>query len=183
MSSVPRLNAQVCPKVTLDFCAVEQASEFQDCVGSNDGAAINNLDSPRTVDHAHNDTAGTVFDPGIISLMRSQVPNGTVDITVEMEAQTELIPNPASMSLEPRPRTRHSHERLKSSRRHRGGIFRSHFGPPLVPVRYSRCNALGLEMWWLVSGQPTCIETEGPVRFPVEDRSRCCVPCVWRSSP
>ena len=75
------------------FCAVEQTSEFQDYVGSNDGAAINSLDSPRTVDNAHNDTAGTVFDPGTVSLMRLQVPNGTVDITVEMEAQTGLRPN------------------------------------------------------------------------------------------
>ena len=103
------------------FCAVEQASESQDYVGSNDGAARNSLDSPRTVDHAHNDTAGTVFDPGILSPMRSQVPNGTLDITVETEAQTELVPNPASVSLEPRPRTRHSRERSRSSRPHQRG--------------------------------------------------------------
>ena len=36
-------------------------------------------------------------------VLQPQVPNGTVDIAVEMEAQTELSPNPASMSLEPTP--------------------------------------------------------------------------------
>ena len=40
--------------------------------------------------HTRNDTAGTVFDPGTKSFVQPQVPNGTVDITVEMEAQTEL---------------------------------------------------------------------------------------------
>ena len=40
-----------------------------------------------------------------------------------------------------------------------------------------------LEMWRLVSGQPTCIEIKGSVRGPDENRSRCCVPCLRRFSP
>ena len=81
-------------------CAVEHACELQGYVEFNDGAAT-----------AHDNTAGTVFDPGTRGLERPQMPSDTVDVAVGIEAQTELAPDPASMSLEPTPRTVHSRER------------------------------------------------------------------------
>ena len=80
-------------------CAMEQASGFQGYVEVNDVAAADNLDSSGTVDYTCTDTAGTVFDPGTESLVQPRVPSGTVDVAVEMEAQTDLAPIPASMSL------------------------------------------------------------------------------------
>ena len=97
---------------------MEQASGFQGYVGVNDGAAADNLDSSRTVEHTRNVTAGTVFDPRTESLVQPRVPSGTVDIALEMEAQTDLAPNPASMSLEPTTGTIHPRERPRSPRRH-----------------------------------------------------------------
>ena len=97
---------------------MEQASGFQGNVGVNDGAAADNLDSSGTVEHTRNVTAGTVFGPRTESLVQPRVPSGTVDVALEMEAQTDLAPNPASMSLEPTTGTVHPRERPRSPRRH-----------------------------------------------------------------
>ena len=91
-------------------------------------AAADNLDSSGTVGYTRNDTAGTVIDAGTESLVQPRVPSGTVDVALEMEAQTDLAPNPASMSLEPTPRTVHPRTIKVTSTSRRGGTFRSHFG-------------------------------------------------------
>ena len=98
-----------CASSVLDaICtAVERASTSQSYVGFNDGAAT-----------AHDNTAGTVFDPGTKGLERPQMPICTVDIYSGDRGPDELAPNPASMSLEQTPRTVHSRERSRSPRRH-----------------------------------------------------------------
>ena len=175
--------ASVCQSYT-GFCAVEQASEFQGYVGFDDGAATNNLDSSSTADHAHNNTAGTVFDPGTRSLVRPQVPNGTVDTTVEKEAQTTSIPNPGSMAVGPTPGTVNARERSRSPRRFEEkeepfgltAVHLSHqFGFRDATLWCWKCGG------WS-AGSRRASRPEGSVRAPDENWSRCRVPCLWRIS-
>ena len=98
LPSVPRLNEQVCPKVTLDL--------VRD-IDFDDGAAA-----------AHVNTAGTVFVPGTRNLERPQMLSDIMSAAVEMEAQTKLAPDPVSMPSVPKPHTAHSREQSRSPRRH-----------------------------------------------------------------
>ena len=69
--------------------------------------------SSGTVDCTHNDTAGTMIDPGAVEmrLVQPQVSNGTNDNAGEVEVQTGSTPNPATMASEPTPGTVHARER------------------------------------------------------------------------
>ena len=90
--SVPALCAAIertgMPQSRVEPCAV-QACDFQGDIDSDDGVAV-----------AHDNTAGTVFDPGT------------------MEAQTELAPDPVSMPSVPAPHTAHPREQSRSPQRH-----------------------------------------------------------------
>ena len=87
LSSVPWLNEQVCPKTTLDL-VLKNKRDFQGYVGCNDEAAT-----------VHDNTAGTVFDPGTRSLEWPQLLSGTVDVAVGMEVQTGLARIPRTCLL------------------------------------------------------------------------------------
>ena len=131
-------------------------------------------------DAAHDNTAGTVFDPGTRNLERPQMLSDIMDVTVEMEAQTKLVPDPVSMTSVSTPHTAHPYERSRSPRRH---VEEEPFGPTSVHLPHQfGFGALVLEMRRLVSGQPSCIEIKGSVRRPDKKRSRCCVPCIWWAS-
>ena len=77
------------PQSRVGSCAVQQACDFQGDIDFDNGVAV-----------AHDNTAGTVFDPGT------------------MEAQTELAPDHVSMPSVPTPHTAHSREKSRSPRRH-----------------------------------------------------------------
>ena len=124
-SSVPVLCAAVerasMPQSYVGPCAVEQACEFQGDVDFVDGAAA-----------THDSTTDTVFDPGAGNLERPQMLSDIMDVAVEMEAQTELVPDHVSMPSVPTPHTAHSRGKSRSPRRH---VEEESFGSPLAPVR------------------------------------------------
>ena len=140
------------------FCDTsEQAGNVQGNDEADGMAAADSRDSFGTVDHTHNDTAGTIVDPGTVKLKQPLAPNGTTDDAEEMEAPDCSVPEFCRYGK----RTNSWHTRrapkikVSSTARRRTGTFRPHFWV--------------LEMWRVVGGQPTCIETEGNVRVPVED--------------
>ena len=134
---------------------------------------------------SHDNTAGTVFDPGTRNRERPQIPSDIMDVAVEMEAQNKLAPDPASMPSVPTPHTAHSRGRSRSPRRHEDG--QEPFG--LTSVHLSHQFGFRDSTLWCwrcggwSAGSRRASRLKGPVRSPDEKRSRCCVPHIWRSSP
>ena len=71
--------------------AVEQARNCQSHAEVNDVAAVDNRNSSVTMDYTHNDTTGTVFDPGTASVVHPRAPDGIEDCAEEMEALRSQI--------------------------------------------------------------------------------------------